>query len=403
MDETTAAVRRMYEQYPYPSGQPANRVGSDAQLVLSYVQARRSGTGPLHVLDAGCGRGLGIIGAATLQPEVRFHGIDLNRVALQEARSAAQARGLANVTFQECDLMTLEGLETPAGGFDVIHSSGVLHHLSDPVAGLEGLRRALAPHGVINLMVYARHGRQPLINTARAAALLFREDEPLAQRIQPTREVAAVARSRVLAGTSFEETFQVDEVELVDRLLNVNETSFDIPAMWDLLEGAGLRFVRWIEPADWDTARLVPHEGLRARLGALAPVDRYRFIELLWHRPGFEMILAHAATEPAAEPTGGELADFRFRLSPEVAIGSEVRHSPAGARTLALTFKLRVREPVPVPRGPFATILLHLRDHPGESRGQDLLRHLEKAGVPGPDSQAVLLELLRQEIIFRVG
>lgn len=403
MDETTNAVRRMYEQFPYPAGKPANRVGSDAQLVLSYVAARRQGQGPLRVLDAGCGRGLGIIGAATLQPDVLFHGIDLNRVALEEARSQAQARGLTNVTFQECDLMTLAGLEAPAGGFDVIHSSGVLHHLTDPLAGLNGLREVLAPHGVINLMVYALHGRQPLINTAEAAALLFTEDEPLDQRLRPAREVAAVARSQVLAGTSFENTFQVDDVELVDRLLNVNETSYNIPLMWELLAAAQLRFIRWIEPADWDITRLLPAGELRNRVAALPAADQYRFIELLFHRPGFEMIIAHQANEPGSEPAPGELENSRFRLSPEVGIGSEVRHSTAGARTLALTFKLRVRQPVPVPRGPFAAIIMYLKDRPGELPGRELLRHLEQAGVAAPDSQAVLLELLRQEIIFRVG
>jgi SAM-dependent methyltransferase len=403
MDETTSAVRRMYEQYPYPSGNPTNRVGSDAQLVLSYVKSRRQGSGPLRVLDAGCGRGLGIIGAATLQPDVHFHGIDLNRVALEEARAAAKTRGLSNVTFQECDLMALEGLEVPPGGYDVIHSSGVLHHLSDPETGLSSLRDVLAPHGVINLMVYALHGRQPLINTAEAVALLFKQDEPLDQRVFPAREVAALARDNFLAGTTFENTSQVDDVELVDRLLNVNETSYNIPMMWDLLSRVGLRFIRWIEPADWDIERLLPECQLRQRLSALPPADQFRFIELVYHRPGFELIIAHGDNEPCAEPAPEELERCRFRLSPEVGIGTETRHSPQGVRIMDLTFKVRVREPVKVPGGAFAGIIMYLKDKPGELRGKDLLRHLEKMGVGAPDNQAVLLELLRQEVLFRVG
>jgi methylase of polypeptide subunit release factors len=38
----------------------------------------------LRVLDAGCGRGIGLLGSATLQPDVLFDGVDLNRVALAE-------------------------------------------------------------------------------------------------------------------------------------------------------------------------------------------------------------------------------------------------------------------------------------------------------------------------------
>lgn len=403
MDKTTNAVRQMYEQFPYPSGQPTNRVGSDAQLILSYVSAKRPGSGPLRVLDAGCGRGLGIIGAATLQPDVHFHGIDLNRVALEEATKAVQARGLTNVTFQECDLMTLEGLDVPEGGFDVIHSSGVLHHLSDPASGLNRLRDVLAPHGVINLMVYALHGRQPLINTAEAIALLFEDDTPLAQRILPAREVAVLARGHALSGTTFENTFEVSDVEFVDRLLNVNETSYNVPLMWDLLSSTGLRFIRWIEPMDWDIDRLLPEGELRRRVSFLPPADQYRFIELICHRPGFEMIIAHAENEPSREPSPEELERSKFRLNPEIVIGTEVRHTPGGVRTEALTFKLRLREPVPVPQGAFAAIIMYLKDKPGVLKGKDLLRQLEKAGVGAPDNMAVLLELVRQEVVFRVG
>ena len=53
-------------------------------------------------------------------------------------------------------------LDGPAGGFDVILSSGVVHHLVDPLAGLQRLREHLAPHGVLSLMVYGRHGRESL-------------------------------------------------------------------------------------------------------------------------------------------------------------------------------------------------------------------------------------------------
>ena len=59
MDETTAAVRAMYEQYPYPASAVVNRVGSDAELVLSYASKRPKTTGPYQVLDAGCDGDIG--------------------------------------------------------------------------------------------------------------------------------------------------------------------------------------------------------------------------------------------------------------------------------------------------------------------------------------------------------
>jgi SAM-dependent methyltransferase len=401
VDNTTQAVRKMYEQFPYPAGRPVNRAGSDVELVLSYIERKRDVRGKYHVLDAGCGRGLGIIGAATLQPDVHFHGIDLNRVAMEEAQDSAKERGLANVTFQECDLMTLEGLEVPEGGFDVIHSSGVLHHLTDPKQGFERLRDVLAPHGVIVLMVYALHGRQPLLNVASAIDLVFGEETPLSLRLPAARTAAALAQNETLLGTSFENTFEVNDVEFVDRLLNVNETSYDIPMMWDLLEATGLRFIRWIEPGDWSLDRLLPEGELRQRMASLPIEDQFHFVELIFQRPGFEMIIAKSDSEPSVIPEPENLENCHFRLNPELIIGTEIRHTPAGVRTERLTFKLRIGDAVPVPKGVFAAIIMYLKDKLGVLKGKELLRHLEKSGVGDVDSRAVILELLRLEIIFK--
>src|SRR5262249_62235213 len=43
--------------------------------------------------------------------------------------------------------------------FDLIISTGVLHHLADPEAGLRALRSVLRPKGAMYLMLYAPYGR----------------------------------------------------------------------------------------------------------------------------------------------------------------------------------------------------------------------------------------------------
>jgi hypothetical protein len=51
MDDTTQAVRAMYERYPYPSvANPEMRVGSNVRLLLSYGRLPRTGQRPLHCL-----------------------------------------------------------------------------------------------------------------------------------------------------------------------------------------------------------------------------------------------------------------------------------------------------------------------------------------------------------------
>ena len=403
MDPTTSAVRAMYEQFPYPSGPVVNRVGSDAELVLSHGAKPRASSGPLQVLDAGCGRARGLLGAATLQPQVRWLGIDVAAAALADARREAAERGLVNVAFAEVDLMTLEGLEVPPGGFDVIHSSGVLHHLADPAVGLARLRDVLAPHGVINLMVYGRHGRESLQRLAAAVARLFPADTPLPSRLPLARQAAAVARDHVLAGSRFADTADVDDVELVDRLLNVNETSYDVPALLALLASVDLHLLRWTEPADWDPARQLPAGPLREHVLRRTPSEQWAFLEVLLRPAGLELLVAHADNPPRPPLTAAEVPGARLRFHPEVVVTTGVRHTPGEARTESLSVTLRKREPMPLAAGPAAAAVLHLGRQPGARPGKQVLRDLQGLGLGRDDAVAMVLELLRHEILFAVG
>ena len=404
MDQTTRAIRDMYEQYPYPTGGPVNRVGSDVDLLLSYGALRpKAGAEPRRVLDAGCGRGLGILGAATLQPEVQFLGVDINRVALAEAREQVTARGLRNVQFAECDLMSLAGLEVPPGGFDVIHSSGVLHHLSNPAAGLAALRGALAPHGLINMMIYGKHGREPLMQVAAAIGLLFPAETPLAERVPTAREVAALARKHVLPGTRFMDTAETGDVEFVDRVLNVNETSYDVPAVMRLLHETDLKFLRWIEPADWDPLQRLPDGAVRRRLLELDPVTQWTFLELMFRPAGLEFVIAHAANSPRTPLTAAEVPGGRFRVSPEVVISTGVRHTPSGLRTEQMQVRVRTREPLTIGAGPAALALMVLKDEARSWTGEQLLTAQSGQGTSREVGIAVVLELVRQEILVRVA
>ena len=196
MDQTTLAVRAMYERFPYPAhSAPQIRVGCDVRLALSYGRLPAPDR-PLRVLDAGCGRGVGLLGMASVQPDVQFLGVDMNRVALAEVRAEVARRGMANVAVQEVDLMTLAGLEVPEGGFDLIVSSGVLHHLSDPAEGLRRLRGALAPHGILTVMVYGQHGREGIYRLVRAIDALIPRDRPIEERLAVGRRLVRGRRCR---------------------------------------------------------------------------------------------------------------------------------------------------------------------------------------------------------------
>ena len=65
--------------------------------------------------------------------------------------SLKQKHNLHNLALYHLNLEETASLERT---FDLIVSSGVLHHLPNPGAGLRALREVLKPHGVMSLMLY---------------------------------------------------------------------------------------------------------------------------------------------------------------------------------------------------------------------------------------------------------
>ncbi len=399
MDEITRAVREMYEAFPYPTGAPVMRLSSDARLVLSRGRLAPPVGRPLHALDAGCGRGLGALGLASLQPDVHFTAIDLNRVALEEARAEAARRGLRNVQFAEIDLMTLEGLQRPAGGFDVIYSSGVLHHLSDPARGLALLRGALAPHGVLVVMVYGRPGREPLYRMVRAIDALIPRDRPLRERLAVGRALAASGAGEPLATGPWGDAARIDDVEFVDRYLNVNETSYDLDALFSLVEGAGMQFLQWCAPADWDVGALLPPGPLRERALALPLPARHRLVEQLCWRPKLELLLCQPGNGPRPPPTREALEATLLAVSPEVTFDVRTRNLQGSQRTEAITLREGTAPPSPLD-GPLGVAALVLRDQLEPFRGGALVTELARFGLSRDAALEVIGALLARGVLY---
>ena len=294
MDKLTQAVKAFYEAYPYPTGLSETGAENDPELLLSEVRPPQRQQDPLQVLEAGCGCGLGLLATARRYPHIQFMGVDINQVGISSAQQQVVARGLSNIHFQQVDLMTLEDLETPEAGFDLIYSFGVLHHLSDPATGMKNLAKLLASKGVISCMVYGRYGREPLQRLVDAIGLVSDPAKPLEERLQSARLLAEVADRSIFKNTPWEGTAEVDDIEFVDRCLHVNEQSYDIDTLWRLLEQADMQFVRWLKPREWSLEELIQDVAASKPLQELLEKDQYKIIERLFYRPRFELLITHA-------------------------------------------------------------------------------------------------------------
>jgi ubiquinone/menaquinone biosynthesis C-methylase UbiE len=99
-----------------------------------------------RLLDVGCGPGTITLDLARRVAPGRVVGIDVAPEVLRGADALRRREGIDNVTFEPGDAYALDYDDD---SFDIIHLHQVLQHLTDPVRALNGMRRVLAPGGVL--------------------------------------------------------------------------------------------------------------------------------------------------------------------------------------------------------------------------------------------------------------
>ena len=159
-DRRTDRVREFYAEAPFPGYRPHDN------LEALRLRAERSEFARLldaaipagaRVLEIGCGTGQMSLYLANAGR--RVIGADMTRASLQLGAAAARRFGVTGVQFVETDLQR-PGLRK--GAFDVVYTSGVLHHTPDPRRSFETILPLLAPGGIIVLGLYNAFARLPL-------------------------------------------------------------------------------------------------------------------------------------------------------------------------------------------------------------------------------------------------
>ena len=120
---------------------------------FDYIQLMPvSGQQGKEILDFGCGPGNDLVGFHVYSNPARLIGVEISPTSLDQAkrRMAIHAANPELVLVEEGDIK----LPFPDSSVDYIHSSGVLHHVADPLPILQEFRRILRPLGEARVMVY---------------------------------------------------------------------------------------------------------------------------------------------------------------------------------------------------------------------------------------------------------
>ncbi len=232
------AVRRHYEEYPYPSYPLVASVRrcDTYALNLEAIWARFNGSLPplkaRRILIAGCGS-FSPYPFAVANPRIPITALDLSRRSLQRARLHCLLHGRLNVAFTAGDLCDRQAVD---GTFGLIDAYGVLHHLDDPLQGLKALAERLIDGGILRIMVYSRYTRREEESIRRAFKILKIQDvsagKALIARARPGSRLRRFAeKSSEAASTS----------GLADALLHPCVHTFLIDECMELVRGSGLQ------------------------------------------------------------------------------------------------------------------------------------------------------------------
>ena len=283
MDNVTAQVARQYTDYAYPEAfddLDARRAAGhgevgDPQFFGPLFWPDGAPKAPLRILVSGCG---------TVQASVIAHsnrqasvvGIDLSDTSLGHQRFLREKHGLENLELFRGDLCDVGQIDRQ---FDLIVSTGVLHHLADPDAGLKALRSVLAPGGAMHIMVYGAVGRTGVYLLQDAFRRIGLKQTP--EDVQLVRTMLdALHRQHPVQFYRERSPDLAYDNGIVDTFLHAQDRAYTVPQLLDWVDRAGLDFQGWVENMLYYPDAIMP-PALLPRIMALPLREQWAAVETI--------------------------------------------------------------------------------------------------------------------------
>jgi len=287
--QVSAAVAKLYDTYPFPPEPILDEPPPGYNWRWNWLSAYNFCTGrkpqkqDIRILDAGCGSGVGTEYLVHLNPQAQVVGIDLSAGTLEVAKKRCQSSGADRVEFHHLSIYDVDKIP---GEFDLINCVGVLHHLPDPIRGIEALAKKLAPGGLMHIFVYGELGRWEIQLMQKAIALLqgnkkgdYRDGVQVGRQIfaslPENNRIVKREKERWAMENQRDECF-------ADMYVHPQETDYNIDTLFALIEASGLDFVGFSNPGFWQLENLLEKAPeLIERAKELSERELYRLIELL--------------------------------------------------------------------------------------------------------------------------
>lgn len=300
---TAKIVSDFYERHPYPPAidnldrygkqWAAQRRQADYHLSWPFDAYRDD----FSILIAGCGTSQAAK-YAMRWPKANVTGIDVSGNSIRHTEKLKQKYKLNNLKVAQ---LPVEESADLGQHFDLIVSTGVLHHLPNPDLGLMALRNILAPDGAMHIMVYAPYGRAGVYLLQDYCRRLgigntssdIRDLAISLSALPPDHPLVPLLRNAP--------DFQ-NEAALADALLHPQDRAYTVPELFEFLNVNGLRFGRWIRqaPYQYQCGGLAnsPHNSL---ISQLPLKEQFAAVELFRGTMVRHSVIAYSSDNPASK------------------------------------------------------------------------------------------------------
>ncbi|OZH51574.1 hypothetical protein AFK68_29990 [Hydrocoleum sp. CS-953] len=287
--DISSAVEGLYDTFPFPpdplvdEAPPGYNWRWSWPVAYSFCSGQKPKKQDIRILDAGCGTGSSTDYLVHLNPQASVVGIDLSSGALRVAKERCNRSGASQVEFHHLSIYDVGKLE---GEFDFINCVGVLHHLPDPIRGIQNLALKLAPGGIMHIFVYAELGRWEISLMQQAIAILQgNERGNYKDGVKIGRQLFASLpeNNRLVKYEQERWAFENKRDEcFADMYVHPQEIDYNIDTLFELIQASGLEFLGFSNSEYWDIKRLLGKSPeLIERAIDLNDQELYRLIELL--------------------------------------------------------------------------------------------------------------------------
>ncbi len=246
-DPRADVVARQYERWTYP--EPIQNLETwlsnnwqwfDPSHAHRILWPDRPHQPDMDILIAGCGTNQAAVFAYTNRAS-KVVAVDVSQSSLDHERYLKDKYSLKNL---ELHLLPIEEVASLNKDFDLIISTGVLHHLEKPKVGMKALADVLRPDGVAAIMLYARYGRVGVeLMQGLFREMGLKQDEESLRLVKEA--LAALAPTHPLKSyLSIAPDLEFD-AGLVDTFLHGRDRSYTVEDCLDLVDSAGLAFQDW--------------------------------------------------------------------------------------------------------------------------------------------------------------